>query len=194
MNALVATIEGIQSILGICPCCGEIFRLSDAKLVFPKEKPKPSIYGDLLQLEAGIRLNRQAIEQEESDFEAEMALIKQQRTEAGRRSAQKKLLEIDPYFSRRGVNPKTVKVLFHPVEHIVFHCIDESKDKQENDGIELVSREPATKLQKTIATAIDRTLQSGNIEYHLLRLEDDGQFTVKTDFKPRLRRKSATPS
>ena len=37
MNILVQTIDSIQEVLAICPCCGEIFRLVEGKWTAPLE-------------------------------------------------------------------------------------------------------------------------------------------------------------
>jgi len=58
MNPLVGTIDGLQEILGICPCCGDIFRLVEAKFVFPQRRPKSCEYLDLVALES-LSSNRQ---------------------------------------------------------------------------------------------------------------------------------------
>jgi predicted Holliday junction resolvase-like endonuclease len=183
MNNLLGAFEEIQNILGICPCCGELFKLADAKLILPKEKPKDSLYSQLLKQEAGVARQLHDLEMKEAEFEVEMDVISQQRIEAGRLSAIEKQRAVDPYFSGRGVSPRTVKVLFHPVEHIVFHCINDGA----SDGIEFVSREPKTRLQETIVTSINQVVSKGNVEYHLLRIDDDGNFDVSTP-KPRRKR------
>ena len=51
MNILAQTIDGIQEILAICPCCGEIFRLVEGKFVFPQKRPKACEYLDLVARE-----------------------------------------------------------------------------------------------------------------------------------------------
>jgi hypothetical protein len=45
MNNLVLFIDNLKNILGLCPCCGEIFLLTNAKLLFTEKKESKTKYG-----------------------------------------------------------------------------------------------------------------------------------------------------
>ncbi|SRR5260370_22236327 len=176
MNVLVQTIDGIQEVLAICPCCGEIFRLVEGKFTFPQERPKRCEYLDLVALEGRVSAEDDRVGSAEERFETKLNAQRKRRIELGRRQAKKKLKKIDPTFSGRGIDPQDVKVLFDPVEYLIFHGLN-SEDKL--NFVEFVSRSPDSKKQEAIVKSIDKTIRSGNVEFETLHMRDDGSFDIQ---------------
>src|SRR6266478_1813130 len=111
MNILAQTIDGIQEILAICPCCGEIFRLVEGKFVFPQQRPKTSVYLDLVALEGDVS-------------EKEDRLV-----------------------SAKNIDPQDVKVIFDPVEYLIFHGLNSEHGV---NLLEFVSRAPLSRSQEAV--------------------------------------------
>jgi hypothetical protein len=101
-----------RNIFGVCPCCGELFRLSDCS-VYLRTKPTKD-WMDILESED----NRLNLKEEKLD-EIEEALRDKARV-AGRRTARRAITRIDPIFAPRRLNADEAKVLFHPVDYVVF--------------------------------------------------------------------------
>src|SRR5580704_3606251 len=101
MNVLAQTIDGIQEVLAICPCCGEIFRLVEGKFVFPKQRPKTCEYLDLVALEGRIAEEEAHLSSAEERFADKLQEQRQGLVELGRRQAKKRLRIIDPIFSAK---------------------------------------------------------------------------------------------
>lgn len=176
MNILVQTIDGIQEVLAICPCCGEIFRLVEGKFIFPQKRPETCEYLELIAFEGKLSDKEKRLASAEERFVERLREQRQQLTEQGRRQAKKKLKKIDPTFSAKDIDPQDVKVIFNPVEYLIFHGLN-SEDGV--DLVEFVSRSPDSKTQETIVKSIDKTIRDGDVEFETLHMRDDGSFEIR---------------
>lgn len=161
------TFEEIGQILGVCPCCGELFYLSEAKPYLAGKRPH-SIVDNLRTAER--KLDRE----EEKLAEIEMAL-REKAASAGLRTAKRLLKKIDPVFSGSGYDPHDVKVIFDPITYVVFNGMSRGKLR---DIVLLVAppvSAEAEKLQKSISRSIER----GNIEFKTLRVDEAGNIAVR---------------
>jgi predicted Holliday junction resolvase-like endonuclease len=176
MNVLVQTIDGIQEVLAICPCCGEIFRLVEGRFTFPKTRPKTCEYLDLIAFEGRVSDEEDRLCSAEERFDEKLRAQRQQCVDVGRRQAKKKLRKIDPTFSGRDIDPQDVKVIFDPVEYLIFHGLN-SEDGLE--FVEFVSRSPDSRMGEAIVKSIDKTIRTGNVEFETLHMRDDGSFDIR---------------
>jgi predicted Holliday junction resolvase-like endonuclease len=167
-------IDGIQEILAICPCCGcgKVFRLVEGRFIFPQRPLRLSEYSDLVTLENNLRRREERLQTAEEDFNAEMKEKKEQLAKRGQRQAKRKLKQIDPVFSAGGIDPQDVKVIFDPVEYLIFHGLNRDNVRL----LEFVSRQPNSKCQEATINSIDRVIKNGDVSFETLRLKDDGTF------------------
>ncbi|MBZ5522455.1 MAG: hypothetical protein LAP21_09470 [Acidobacteriia bacterium] len=175
MNDLIQTIDGLQEILAICPCCGEVFRMVDAKFIFPAKRARSCEYLDLVALEDHVAEEDFRLTAAQEKFAKQLEAQRRQLAELGRRMAKKRMKKIDPVFSVNKIDPQDVKVIFEPVEYIIFHGLNSESGVK---LIELVSRQPDTTALETTLKSIDRTIESGNVEFETLRMQVDGSFKV----------------
>jgi predicted Holliday junction resolvase-like endonuclease len=175
MNALVQTVNGMQQILGICPCCGELFRLVETKFIFQTLTPRTCEYLELVTLERRIADQDVRVSSAEERFVEQLSRQRNALVIQGRRKAKRRLRKIDPVFSARGIDPQDVKVIFEPVEYIIFHGLNSAGVT----SLEFVSRPPETRSQEATVTAVDATIRNGNVEFETLHLRDDGSLEVR---------------
>lgn len=176
MNILVQTIDGVQEVLAICPCCGEIFRLVEGKFIFPQKRPKTCDYLELVGLENKLSDESGRLRTAEERFKDKMRERKEQFAERGRREAKRKLKKIDPTFSARNTDPQDVKVIFDPVEYVIFHGLNSENGVK---VVEFISRSPESKAHETIVSSVDKTIREGDVEFETLHMRDDGSFEIK---------------
>jgi predicted Holliday junction resolvase-like endonuclease len=152
-----------RSIFGLCPCCGELFRLSDTRL-FLKTRPKRD-WMDILRAR-DARLDGV----EERIDEAEEALREKARI-VGRRSARLAVRRIDPVFAPRRLNADDAKVLFHPVDYVVFRGM-----KEQGAVKEIILLDGDTRAQDRIRLqkSIEKVVEMGNYEWLTVRVQEDG--------------------
>lgn len=152
-----------RSVFGLCPCCGELFRLSDSR-VFLKTRPKKDWMDTLRARDARLH------EVEEQIDDAEEALREKARI-VGRRLARLAVRRIDPVFAPRRLNADDAKVLFHPVDYVVFRGMKEQGTIKEIILLDGETRAPdRIRLQKSI----EKVIEIGNYEWLTVRVQEDG--------------------
>jgi predicted Holliday junction resolvase-like endonuclease len=182
MNNLLLFIDNLQNILGLCPCCGEIFLLTNAKLIFTEKKENKSKYGLYLSSQKELELQQLKIEKMETNLEKleekhanVLDEIKEMSRNTGRRNAKKALKRLGSVFSGRNIDPQDVKVIFDPVEYIVFDGMCDKSIKK----IELVGRRPKTKQEENIEKSINKAIQQGDYNFKVLRIDKEGNIELE---------------
>lgn len=177
MNTFLQTIDGLQEVLAVCPCCGDIFRLVEGKFLFPQKPTRTCEYFQVVDLENRVAGEEERTDAAEERFEESLQAQQQALIELGRKEAKRKLKKIDPVFSRRDIDPQDVKVIFEPVEFVIFHGMNSIEGV---DHVEFVSRSPDSRLQEATVRFIEQTIRNGDVDFETLRLKDDGSFEVRS--------------
>lgn len=159
----VAAFQEMKRLYGFCPCCGELFRLSEATLFTADPPPKT----EFDNIEDQRRRLKRAIEK----FDERKAMIREAAVQKGQREAKKRLKKIVPFFIARRIDPQDVKVIFNPVNYVVFRGLNSTGVK----AVELVDSPAETKSHERVHQSIAAALKAGNIEWATLRIEDGGQ-------------------
>ena len=164
-NDAVDFFSTMRNIFGVCPCCNNLFRLSDCR-VFLRGKPRRD-WKD--ELEAGdsalddLRLN---IDENEQKMRAEAAA-------KGRRNAQRAIKKLDPIFAPLRLHADDAKVLFHPIDYVVFKGMNSSELKIVK-SIVLLDREKSESNRRQLQRSIEKVIDRGNYEWITLRVRSDG--------------------
>jgi hypothetical protein len=119
-----------RQIFGICPNCGGFFRLSDSK-IFMRKRPVPDWMDE-------IKREKDRLTELEGKLEEKKGELQEKARQKGRKLAQKAIKKIDPVFAPRKLNADDAKVIFHPIDYIVFKGM---KDTDSIKGILLLDRE-----------------------------------------------------
>jgi predicted Holliday junction resolvase-like endonuclease len=112
------------------------------------------------------RLNRK----EETIDEIEETLREKAR-EAGRRMARRAVRRIDPIFAPRHLNADDAKVLFHPVDYVVFRGMKESGNVRE---IVFLDRNAEAAKRRRVQKSIEKVVEAGKYDWLTVRVRDDG--------------------
>ncbi|MBN8578425.1 MAG: hypothetical protein J0L66_15890 [Cytophagales bacterium] len=161
--------SSLRLIFGVCPDCEEIFRVSDCKL-YQKKRPgtdwKEKLENEIERLEI---LEEKLSEKIERAREAER--------EKGRREADKLIKKIDPIFRPLRLNPNDAKVIFHPVDFVVFNGMNNNFGDRTIKNLLLLDKDDKQgeflKVQNSLNTAVDR----GSYEWLTLRVDQDGEIS-----------------
>ncbi len=154
-----------RQIFGICTCCGEFFRLSDCKVY--QEAKAPTDWLDKLEKD------ERKIDLEEEKLIEALEELKQAAREKGRNTANRMVKQVDKVFHPQKLNPDDAKVIFHPVDYVVFNGMKDNKTEGLKNILLLDGEKRSTegkKIQKSIMKAVDK----GNYEWITLRVENDG--------------------
>lgn len=157
----------LRQIFGVCNSCDEIFRLSDCK-IFQKSKTdsdwKESIDKEITQLD---KLEEKLLEKiEEAKILAR---------ESGRKEADKLIKKIDKIFSPNKLNPNDAKVVFHPVDFIVFNGMNSNKGDSTIKNLVLLDKDGKRGENASIQKSIQKAIDSENYEWLTLRVEENGK-------------------
>jgi predicted Holliday junction resolvase-like endonuclease len=152
-----------RQIFGVCPHSGQFFRLSDCK-IYRKTKPTHD-WMDKLESE-DARLD--GIEERIEDKKEE---IKAKAQKKGREEANRHVKKIDRVFTPRKINPDDAKVLFHPIDYVVFNGMKNNEMK----NLLLLDRQTKSADHRRLQNSIEKTIERGNFEWVTLRVEDNGE-------------------
>lgn len=165
-NDILSFFSLHRRIFGLCPCCEGIFRLSDCH-VYLKKKPVKDWMDDYES--RSMKLDRW-----EEKIEEEKEALRERARAIGRKQAAKLISKIDPVFTPRRLDPDDAKVVFHPIDFVVF---DGMKTKNEIRNILLLDRKDAE--QREVQKSIEKVVEKGAYEWQTLRIENDGGITVE---------------
>jgi len=157
-----------RQIFGICTNCGDFFRLSDSK-IFMKKRPVPDWMDK-------ITLEEKRLTELEEKLEEKKGELQEKAREKGRKLAQKAIKKIDPVFAPRKLNADDAKVIFHPIDYIVFKGM---KDSSSIKGILLLDRDAKDSNHRAIQRSIEKVVEHENYEWQTLRVQEDGKIKVE---------------
>ncbi|NLD46226.1 MAG: hypothetical protein GX660_03365 [Clostridiaceae bacterium] len=156
-----------QKIFGLCPECGELFRLSEGR-IFKDTPPENDWMERLISVRKKIDRGNQKLNEQESE-------LRENARDDGRKQAMRYVKKIDKIFTPRKLNPDDAKVIFHPVDYVVFNGM---KNKSLNN-IVFLDRKPKTPAHKKIQQSIEGAISKGNIEWVTLRIEENGNIVTE---------------
>jgi predicted Holliday junction resolvase-like endonuclease len=155
-----------RNIFGVCPHSGELFRLSDCK-VYLKGKPQKDWKDKLDSLGRNLdSAEEQLCQREES--------MREKARKKGRNLADLTIRKIDSVFTPRQLNPDDAKVMFHPIDYIVFCGM---KGGGPIKRIVLLDRIPKSSEHRKIQDSIATTLDNKRCEWITIRVHDDGKIS-----------------
>jgi len=162
-NDIVKFFTVQRQIFGICPHSSQLFRLSDCK-IYRKIKPKHD-WMDKLELEEA------RLDGIEERIEAKKDEMQEKAREKGRQEAGKQVKKVDRVFSPRRLNPDDAKVLFHPIDYVVFNGMKNNEIK----NLLLLDRQTKSANHRRLQSSIEKTIDRSNVEWVTLRVEANGE-------------------
>jgi predicted Holliday junction resolvase-like endonuclease len=160
---LVAFMQEQKRILGICPCCGGLFRLSDATL-FTRQQPPPTPLDE-------VDAERRKADLAEQMFEEKAGALREAALRRGQAEARQRLRAIARPFVERDIDPQDVKVLFDPVEFVAFRGMAAGAVT----AVVLIDRPVASAQQEAVQRSVAEAVEKGRYEWKVLRIDDDGR-------------------
>ena len=152
-----------RQIFGVCPHSGQLFRLSDCH-IYLKKKHDPDWLDEIKAAQRRIDSQNERLDEKEE-------LIREQARIAGRRQADSAIRKVDEIFSPIKLNPDDAKVIFHPVDYVVFNGMKKGKMKT----LLLLDRKRKVAAQKRLQKTIERAIERGRYDWVTLRVEENGK-------------------
>ncbi|MGH7552477.1 MAG: Holliday junction resolvase-like protein [Longimicrobiales bacterium] len=163
-SPLVATFRDFRRIRGVCPCCGEVFRLTDLMIAY-RARP-PVTWLDKLEEDE----DRQ--QQAEDKFAEDEQQIRELAKERGRWALPRLLREAEPVFAYRGYFVHDVKPLCDPVDCIVFDGMNTAPAVR---CVALFDGLALGRLREHVQRSIRGALETGNCPRKTVRMGKDGR-------------------
>lgn len=169
MSNPVVSLFALQGqIFGVCPCCDELFRLSDCDL-FLRSTP-PRTWLDALE-EKETRLAER-----EDALELRLDDLRDAARGQGRHEARKLVAKLDRIFSPLRLHADDAKTICHPIDYVVFDGLNSASTVKR---MVLLDREPRSKARETLQASIRLALQRGNVEWNELHVSDECVVTAR---------------
>lgn len=165
-NEIINFYSSLRQIFGVCNSCDEIFRISDCK-IFQKSKTqldwKESLDKEITRLD---NLEEKLLEKiEEAKIIARVS---------GRKEADKLIKKIDKIFSPNKLNPNDAKVVFHPVDFLVFNGMNSNKGESTIKNLVFLDKDGKRGEYASIQMSIQKAVDAENYEWLTLRVEENG--------------------
>ena len=164
MSSLLNVFQSFRQVLCVCPCCGEMLRLSDLHMKYSGKAPKTWLdtYDSKLL----------SLEKQEEKFSEKEREIRNKSIARGRKKVPALVNKcLCPEFKKLEYNPYDFKAIMHPVEFIVFNGL-ENRDLQD---ITFLTRKTLDLEQNRIINSIGKTIDNGNYEWKISRITMDGE-------------------
>jgi predicted Holliday junction resolvase-like endonuclease len=113
----------------------------------------------------------------EDKIDEDMEFYKEQSREKGRKLANKMIKKVDKVFVPQKLNPDDAKVIFHPVDFVVFNGMKAGSNGDALKSIILLDSEKKTTDQKRIQKSIIQSVEKENYEWLTIRVDNDGSIT-----------------
>jgi len=175
LSDLVTTFQAFSGILVICPCCGELLRVSDLQFRFAGEFDQ-TVLDELRRRERGVEKGQEALERKIKQFEDGESALRSEAKKRGREQMRQLVRELDPGLARLQYDPKDIKVIGHPVDLVVFDGLNSDSGTVKNIIFVARNRSKSTKIaRKTLAKAIE----TGQYLWETVTVGMDGKVVVQ---------------
>ncbi len=154
-------------IVGVCPCCNELFYLSEARPFLKGQRRKWTI-DSLRAAEARLARDEELLDEAEDK-------LRERARRLGLNAANRTLKKIDPVFSGAGYKPHDVKVIFNPVTYVVFDGMAENKLKR----ISLIAKPPSDSVTEKLLTSVQKAVDGHKYEFRTLHVDAQGTVTSR---------------
>jgi predicted Holliday junction resolvase-like endonuclease len=170
MKHEMLTFFSIQrQIFGICPRTGNIFRLSDCRLY---QKTAPVIAWPHIDWLDEYTAKAQRLDRLEEKLDQESDKLREKARAAGRLEAKKAVKRVDPVFTPRRLDPQDSKMLFHPLDFVVFNGLNSDNGVK---SIVMLDARPADRERAQLQKTIERTIERGHYEWVTFHVDEAGR-------------------
>jgi predicted Holliday junction resolvase-like endonuclease len=173
-NTLLALFALQDQIFGVCPCCGEPFRLSEAKL-FERSIP-PRTWLDRIEDE------KARLAELEERIKTQLTRLREVARRRGRKRAQAIVKAADRVFSPHKLHADDAKPLCHPVAYVVFDGLNSGKTVRK---IMFLDRVADSAAREAIQESMVKSIRAGNIVWRELHVSESGLVAARNVIRSR---------
>jgi len=166
---LIGEYQAFRQILCICPCCGDIVRVSDLHIKVKGEFKKTWL--------DGFESNVMDIQDKSAKFEEKEDKIREKAKERGRLAAEK-VIEKAMYPSLRALHldPYDVKPILNPIDFIAFNGMTKKEHVTE---IVLLSKKMNNPKLNILRNQVKKVVLSKKYDWQVARINESCQITIE---------------
>jgi len=169
MNELFEEFQLFRKILCVCPCCGDLVRVSDLRL-----KVKVPAIRTWLD---GYKEKERKLAKKEEAFEKEEEKLRELAHEKGRKSAEKVFQRaICPSLRALKLDPFDVKPILHPIDFVLFKGM--TKEITISDRI-LLTRQHNCPSIDPIREQIKTAVSTNRYDWQVARIDEKGNIVFE---------------
>ena len=168
MKELVEAFQSFRKILCICPCCGEMVRVSDLHLQYKDKAAKTWLDNHELDLVS--------LQTKEEEFDEKESELREKSIERGRNKVPvlvRNCLCSD--FKKLKYDPYDMKAIMEPVDFVVFDGLNEGKEVRD---VTFLTRTPCP-IMRPVIESVRSTVKKGHYDWKVARITLAG----KVDFE-----------
>lgn len=159
-STFIGFFKAQRNIFGLCPLCGEIFRLSDIKISYRRKF--------LMDWHDQLGAKEEKISDKEAKLVETLRVIREKATEHARRVLLPKLLRrVDPLFTSLGYFPQDAKAIFDPIDFVIFDGMNRDENVRR---IVFMDHETENRDQRIIQKSIEKTIEKERYEWETIRI------------------------
>jgi predicted Holliday junction resolvase-like endonuclease len=190
---LLAFFKEQYYVFGICPCCGDIFQLSDCLITVRHKHITLPEHENIIDLQEKNVRQLEKLEELEGQFDEKKYAISELKYELkvakdnaeitrykkeGRKQALSKSKKFIGLFHKKNLDPRDARLIFSPIEFLVFDGLTEYK---ETENLVFLSKKPDNRGKEKINESIYQALKKGNIDFQLIRITDEGKIIYESN-------------
>lgn len=169
MKKLLDAFQSFRRILCVCPCCGEIVRMSDLHLKYSGKSPKTWLDKYELKL--------LELQDKEQVFQAKEAEMRETAIERGRNKVPLMVKNcLCPEFKELEYDPYDIKAIMDPVDFVVFDGLNQEKQVK---SVTFLAK-PTTPQMHAVIGSIKTAVSKGSYDWKVARITTTG----KVEFEP----------
>lgn len=164
MKDLIDAFQSLRKVLCVCPCCGEIVRVSDLHLQYKGKVAKTWL--------DNYELDLVSMAEKEQKFEEKEEELRQKSIERGRAKVPqivKKCLCDD--FKALSYDPYDMKAVMDPVDFVVFDGLNEGKEVR---NVTFLTRTPSV-IMRPVIESLKTAVDNGNYDWKVARISTEGK-------------------
>lgn len=173
MAEILDTFHAFSGILVVCPCCGDLMRLSDLNLRYTG-KFERTVLDALRQKGRALQKKQDSVDRRLEKFETKEGQLREEAVGRGRQKARRLIRRLDPSMSKLRYDPKDIKVISYPVDLIVFDGLNDG-DRIKN--VVFIARSKARNV-KALRRSIEKALADERYIWETIRVQADGTVEV----------------
>jgi len=169
MTELFVEFQEFRKILCVCPCCGELVKVSDLKL-----KVKGAAVKTWLD---EYEKEEQVIIKNEEKFNGIEEKIREKWKEKGREQAEKVFNNaILPSFKALKLDPFDIKPILNPIDFVVFKGMNKKEVISDILFLSKVHSSPSLEITRK---QVEKAILNNKYEWQVARIDYDGHITFE---------------